>query len=145
MPQAVSSLPSMAKPTGPVTRCLPLLSSKIDSSGVSGGLTSAVALTNLMRLYFRRRRPRRGLDLELGQRAVPLIDRPGPPSGRFGSLSSSSRKAVMFWTSCLHRHLHRVLGRRIALGEERAVGSGRYFCPPVDISSTSGRTTVHSG
>ena len=39
IPQAVSGLPSMANATGPVTRRLPLLSSKIGSSGVSGGAT----------------------------------------------------------------------------------------------------------
>ena len=53
---------------------------------------------------------------------VPLIERPGPPSGRFGSLSSSSRNAVMFGTVGLDPDLGDVLRRRVALREDRAVG-----------------------
>ena len=69
MPQAVSSLPSIAKVIGPVTRFRLLWSSKIASSGVSGGLTSAVALEilTLDRFPFSVSRP--SLDLNLRQSA----------------------------------------------------------------------------
>ncbi len=80
-PQAVSSLPSMANSIGPVTRRFLLLSSKIGSSGVSGGFTSAVAVTILTSLGLAGAIGRRGLDLELGQRAGPL-DRPARPAQR---------------------------------------------------------------
>ena len=50
MPQAVSSLSSIAKPTGPVTRFLPDLSSKFGSSGESGASPkSALAFANFTR------------------------------------------------------------------------------------------------
>ena len=64
IPQAVSSLPSIAKPIGPVTRLRLLLSSKIASSGVSGGLTSAVASRNLDVDRLALAVSRRGLDAE---------------------------------------------------------------------------------
>jgi hypothetical protein len=45
----------------------------------------------------------------------------------------------------LHGQLHGVLGGRIALRQQRAVFLRDIALPPVEMSSTSGRTTVHSG
>ena len=99
VPQAVSSLPSIANPTGPVTRFLPLLSSKIGSSGFSDGLTSAVALENLTSVVLPGASAGAASTRNSVSAAVPLIERPGPPSGRLGSLSSSRRTAAIGETS----------------------------------------------
>ena len=86
---------SIAKLEGPVTRFLPLLSSKIASSGVSGRLTSAVAFTNFT--FSRRSTASAGAASTPNSVSapVPLIDRPGPVCGKFGSFISSIRKARM--------------------------------------------------
>src|SRR4051794_26412999 len=47
IPQAVLSLPSMAKAIGPVIRELVVLSKKFEASGRTGGLKSAVACAHL--------------------------------------------------------------------------------------------------
>ncbi len=130
IPQAVSFLPSIAKPIGPVTRFLPLLSSKIDSSGASGGLTSAVARENFTvdrtALSIRRRR----LDTKFRERARPL-DRPPRATHRQVRVVEQlqpkrrDRRDVGF-----HRHLDRVLGRRIPLDQERAIVQGVILRAP---------------
>ncbi len=131
--------------TGPVTRLRLLRSSNIASSGVSGGLTSAVALAILKSTGFPL--PSAGAaSIRISVKApVPLIDRPGPPSGRFGSLSNSSRTArigaivvlTVIFTVCL------VGAYPCARKEPSSIRM--YFCPPVDSSSTSGRTIIHAG
>ena len=69
MPQAVSSLPSIAKPTGPVTRFLPDLSSKFGSSGVSAA--SPKSARGLRELHARGLgRAVRGRGLDAGTRSA---------------------------------------------------------------------------
>ena len=96
MPQAVSSLPSIANSAGPVTRFLPDLSSKFGSSGASGCSKSAVALENFTGTLFVGFFASRASTLNSVRAQVPLNDRPGPLHGRLGSVSSSSRNAVIF-------------------------------------------------
>ncbi len=81
--------------SGPVTRLRSVLSKKIVSSGVSGGLTPAVAETIFT--------PSKPADPSPGAASTtnsvrpndPLIERPGPAQGSAGSLSSSSRTALI--------------------------------------------------
>ena len=80
MPQAVSSLPSIAKSIGPVTRRLPLLSSNFGSSGVSGRLMSAVAFAIFTFATLSGASAGAASTRNSVSAPVPLIDRPGPPS-----------------------------------------------------------------
>ena len=81
MPQAVSSLPSLAYSIGPVTRRLPLRSSKALSSSRSGGFTSAVALANFRLVFSLGFVERRGIHLEFRERAS-AVDRSPRPAVR---------------------------------------------------------------
>ena len=136
MPQAVSSLPSMAKPTGP-------------GDALLAGLVVEVRLERRLRARRSRRWPSRTSRARAWSSPsaaaastwnsvsahVPLNERPGPPSGRFGSVSSSRRKAVMLVASTFAVILHLVLRRRVALREEAsrppAAGTAgrRWRCP----------------
>ena len=144
MPQAVSSLPSMANATGPVTRFLPLRSSNIASSGFSALLKSAVALTNLTRCVLSGVFGSATSTLNSLRANRPFGDRPGPPSGRLGSVSSSRRKRGDLLHVGLDRELRRPLRRCVApaAGEPSAWASSVGRCRPGDESPC---TTCHSG
>ena len=103
MPQAVSTLPSIAKATGPTMRLRSVRSSKFGSRGDSGCSKSADALAILTfsAFFLLLRVASTGEDWTSNsvKAQVPLKERPGPLAGRFGSFSSSSRKAVILGRS----------------------------------------------
>ena len=77
---------------------------------------------------------------------VPLIDRPGPPSGKFGSFIRSRRTAVIGPPSTLSE-VSCTLCFVGAYPDSRSEPSGkvRYLQPPVEMSSTANVSVRHSG
>ena len=136
MPQAVSSLSSIAKPTGPVTRFLPDLSSKFGSSGESAASPkSALAFANFTRAGLRLVVRGSGFDVELGQRVRALERAPGSVERqvRVGEQLEAERGDAS--GVHLRGHLHLVLRRRVALREEDCrppaadTAGRRWRCP----------------
>ncbi len=107
---------------GPVTRRRPLLSSKIASSGVSGGLTSAVACTISTGTVFAGASSGAAVTLELGQRARPLDRAARTVERQIRIVEQLEPKGGDVRHRRLHANFADVLRRRIALREDRAVG-----------------------
>ena len=145
IPQAVSSLPSIANSAGPVTRFFLLRSSKIGSSGVSGRFTSAVARANLILRTEPGRVGRGGLGLELGERSGPL-DRPaGPTERQVRVVQQFEPEGVHVLQIGAHRQLETMLRRRVPLRQERTVRHRQILLPSRRGSRRSpAGSTTHS-
>ena len=86
----------MANSILPVTRLRPDLSSNAGSRSRSSFAKSAVALTSLTGLFFSGALASAASTSNSLSVQVPLNDRPGPLAGRFASVNSSSRKALIW-------------------------------------------------